>query len=408
MVRYLSRQSGCLGRTFALPVRLFAILLAMSMIVPLTGCAGQVKTGVIIANDGIGAIYSDGKPSIGPTVEKETVTDVDISTQTRLKINIQKGSVKITRGSKEQLQLIEKTSLKGPASRDRLNELLRNINSNVETTFMSVSISHKAYLKADVNADANADANTDAQSDVNADTATAAKEEEEIKPLYRCMVDMELVVPETITTIDVNAEDALITLSGFEGMSSVDLTVERGLIRVDQCSSNNINVSVDNGDVWMENITGYSTYDCGRGDIAITGAKGAVDLKSLAAEAVIERAEGKLDCDISSGSIKIKKSILESGTVLYASTGTISADLNGIDDIGTYTIKSSAGDIMVYLPKKTGYSLIAKTTGGHIKNNLEPIAETLETGPDSEVYGDVNGGGASVDLYADMGNIILN
>lgn len=378
MVRYLRRQSGCLGRTFALPVRLFAILLAMSMIVPLTGCAGQAKTGVIIANDGIGAVYSDGKPAIGPTVEKETTTNVDISTQTRLNIKIQKGSVKISRGSQEDIQLIEKTSLKGPASKNRLNELLKNINSNVETTLMSVSI------KTDV------------------------KEEEEIKPLYRCTVDMELVVPEAITAIDVDAGNALITLSGFEGMSSVDLTVERGLIRVDQCSSNKISASLDNGDIWMENITGYSAYDCGRGDIFITGAKGAIDLKSLSGETVIERVEGKLDCDISSGSIKIMKSILESGTVLYASTGTISADLNGIDDIGTYTIKSSAGDIMVDLPQKTGWSLIAKSTRGRIKNNMEPIAETLETGPDGEVYGDVNGGGASVDLYVDRGNIILN
>jgi hypothetical protein len=395
----LRRQSGCFTGTFTLTVRLFAIIIAMSMTVPLVGCTRQSKTGVIIANGGIGANYSDGKPAIGPTVEKESAVNADISTQTRLNINMQKGSVKITRGNQEHLQLIEKTRLQGPASKDRLNEYLRNINSDVETTSISVSINHKAYLKADVNADEKADEN--------AYTATESKREE-VKPLYRCTVDMELVVPETITAIDVNAENALVTLSGFEGMSGVDLSVERGLIRVDNCSSNKISVSVDNGDIWMENITGYCTYDCGRGDIVITGAKGAVELKSLAGETVIERVEGKLDCDISSGSLKIIKSILENGTVLYASTGTISADLNCIDEKGTYTIKSSAGDILVDLPQNTGWSLIAKSTRGRVKNNMDLIAKSLEKGPDGEVYGDVNGGGASIDLYTDRGNIILN
>ncbi len=400
----MKRKSGFFGGNFALPVHLFAILCTLSMTVLQTGCARPAKTGVIIAEDGIGSSYSDGKPAIGPTVEKDTVTDVDISTQTRLKINIQKGSVKITRGGQQKLQLIEKTSLKGPASRDQLNELLKNINSNVETTFMSVTIDHNAYLKAD----ANADSSTDAQESAKTVTITDAKEEEEIKPLYRCTVDMELIVPETITTIDVDAENAMITLSGLEEMSSVDLSVVKGLIRVDHCSSNKINASLDNGDMWLENIAGYSTFDCGKGDIMITEAKGAIDLTSLAGETVIKRAEGKLNCNISSGSLTVTKSILESGTVLYASTGTVSADLNSIDDNGIYSLKSSAGDILVTLPRKTGYSLIAKTTKGRIKNNMEPIEKSLETGPDNEVYGDVNGGGASIDLYVDRGNILLN
>jgi len=399
MVTHLRRKSACFTGKFALTVRLLAVIIAMSMTVPLTGCTGQAKNGVIISNGGFGAKYSDGKPAIGPAVEKETAVNIDISTQTRLKINVQKGSIKITRGSRKQLRLIEKTRLKGPASKERLNEYLRNINSDIETTSISVSINHRAYLKVG--------SNTGAQTIENGNTGAETKEDEEVKPLYKCTVDMEVIVPETITAIDVDAENALITLSGFGDMSSMDLSVKRGLIRVDQCSSNKISVSVENGDILMENITGYGTYDCGRGDIVITGAKGAVELKSLAGDTVIERAEGKLDCDISSGSLKITDSILESGTVLYASTGTISADLSRIDEKGTYTIKSSAGNILVNLPQYTGWSLIAKSTRGRVKNNIKLISESLEKGPDGEIYGDVNGGGASIDLYTDRGNIIL-
>ena len=400
MVSQMRRQSKCNTNTFVLTLRFFAILVAICMAVLLTGCTRQSKTGFIVANDYIGAMYSDGKPAIGPTVEKESVINIDISTQTRLNINMQKGSVKITRSSQEHLQLIEKTRLQGPASKDRLNEYLRNIISDVENNYISVSINHKAYLKADENADEQADAN--------AETSMESNEEEEIKPLYRCTIDMELVVPEKIKAINVNAENAVIILSGLEDMSVVDLSVDRGLVRVDNCSSNNFSVSVDNGDIWMENITGYSTYDCGRGDIVINGAKGDVDLELLAGETIIEGAKGKLDCNISSGSLKITESVLENGTMLYASTGEISADLNYIDEKGTYTIKSSAGDVLIDLPQNTGWSLIAKSTRGRIKNNLEPNVQTLETGSDGEVYGDVNGGGALVDIYTDRGKIILN
>lgn len=342
----------------------------------------------------------DIKPAIGPTVVKETENNVDISSQTRLTVKIQSGSVKITRGTQNKLQIIEETSLKGPANKEYLNQILNGIKSTVETSSASVTINHKAYLAADVNADA--------QVDEKAGAVAEAKETEEIRPLYRCTVEMELIVPETVTAIEVDAENAAITLSGFDDMSNVDLSAERGLIHVDRCGTNKISISVDNGDISTENISGYSSYDCGRGDIMITGAKGVIDLKSLAGDSIIENTEGKLNCDISAGSLTVRESKMERGSVLYASNGMISAELEGIDSEGTYTIKSSAGDIRVKLPKKAGWSMSAKSTRGRVKNHIDPIAETLETGTDGEVYGDVNGGGPLIDIYVDMGNIILN
>lgn len=385
MLGRLKKQIRCIRR-------LFTIVIAMVMTMSLAGCNRSLKIDEIIASDGIAADYSNGRPSIGPVVEKETEKNVDISSQTRLTVKIQNGSVKITRGGQDELQIIEKTSLKGPATKEHLNQILKDIKSTVETTSMSVSINHKAFLAAEVQTG----------------TPTDAKEDEGLKPLYRCTVEMELIVPETFTAVDVDAENAFITLSGLEEMSSVELSAKRGLIHVNQCSTGKISVSVDNGSLWIEDITGYGTYECGRGDIMLTGLKGSIDVKSLSGDLVIEKAEGKLNCDISAGSLTVKESKMESGSVLYASTGTISADLEGIGSTGTYTIKSSAGDIQVKLPKKDGWSMIAKSTRGRIKKNMDPIPEDLETGPNGEVYGDVDGGGPSIDIYVDRGNIILN
>lgn len=390
---------GRLGKKFRCIRRLLTIVLVMIITMSLVGCKWPSKVGVI-ANVGNGADYSDIRLAIGPTVEKETEEKVDISSQTRLTVKIQSGSVKITRGAQDELQIIEKISLMGPASKERLNEWLKEIKSDVEITSMSVAINHKAYLKADVNADAPVDEKVGAMTD--------AKDEEELRPLYRCTVEMELVVPEAFTVIGVDAENAVITMSGFEGMSKVELSAERGLINANQCSFGKMSVLVDNGDIFMDDITGNGTYECGRGDIMLTGVKGDADVKSLAGDSIIENAEGKLNCDISAGSLMVRESKMESGSVLYASTGTISADLQGIGSEGSYTIKSSAGDIRVKLPKKDGWSMSAKSTRGRIRNHMDPVPETLETGPEGEVYGDVNGGGPFIDIYVDMGNIILD
>ena len=382
---------GRLEKKFRSIGRLLTIVLVVMITVSLIGCKKPLKVGST-ANDGNGTYYSNIRPAIGPTVEKETKNNIDISSQIKITVKIQSGSVKITRGDQDELQIIEKTSLKGPASEEYLNQILKDIKSTVETTTMSVSINHKAYLAPDVETD----------------TLTDAEAEEELRPLYRCNVDLELIVPETIKSIYVDAENAAISLSGFEGMSRVELSAERGLINVNQCSSGKISASVDNGDIWMEDITGNGTYECGRGDIMLNGVKGSVDVKSLAGDSSIENVEGKVNCDISAGSLAVRESKMESGSVLYASTGTISADMEGIGSAGTFTIKSSSGDIRVKLPKKDGWSMSAKSTRGRIKNHMDTIPETLETGADGEVYGDVNGGGSSIDIYTDMGSIILN
>lgn len=384
MVGRLKKKSMCIRR-------LLTIVLVAIISVSFAGCQGPSKAGAI-ANAVIGSDYSDIRPVIGPTVEKETDKKVDISSQTRLTVKIQSGSVKITRGAQDELQIIEKTSLKGPATKEHLNQILKDIKSTVETTSMSVSINHKAYLAPDVQANTLVDTVAD----------------EELPPLYRCTVEMELVVPERFSVLDVDAENTVITMSDFEGMSRVELSTERGLINVNQCSSDKISVSVDNGDICMKDITGNGTYKCGRGDIMLTELKGVVDVKSLAGDSIIENAEGKLNCDISAGSLTVRESKMENGSVLYASTGIVSADLEGIGSEGTYTIKSSAGDVRVKLPKKDGWSMSAKSTRGRIKKHMDQVPEALETGPDGEVYGDVNGGGPFIDIFVDMGNIILN
>jgi len=388
------------------------ILVLSAAAMYLTGCTILSKAGITAAHYGIEKTYSDGKPAIGPTVEKNSTVNIDISSQTRLKVNIQDGTIgniKIIRGDGNKLQINEKTSLKGPASKEKLEKMLEHTGKNATSSSMSVSIDYRFNIppqEKEKTQDSQADKQKNTQADEK-DTEAGKKKDDSLRPLYRCIVDIELIVPEAFTTIDVNAENASIALSGFEGLSMANISVKTGVIRIDRCSVNRISVSVDNGDIWMKDITGYSICECGRGDIFLSGLKGDAEVNSLSGKTVIERAEGRLECDISSGSLTVRESKIAEGSVLYASTGTITADLNGMDDSGSYTLKSPAGDIMVDLPENSGWSLNAKSTRGRVKNNIEQFTKCLEKSPDGVVYGDVNGGGPTVDIYTDRGNITL-
>ena len=86
----------------------YFILLITLITVSLVGCAKSAEDSSIGSEYDSPAIFSDGRPSIGPTVENETVTNVYIESQTRISLKIRSGSIKLTCTDQGQLQIIEK------------------------------------------------------------------------------------------------------------------------------------------------------------------------------------------------------------------------------------------------------------------------------------------------------------
>jgi hypothetical protein len=110
---------------------------------------------------------------------------------------------------------------------------------------------------------------------------------------------------------------------------------------------------------------------------------------------------------LSAGRLVIKNTGIGSGSDLYASTGSIDAELTGLDSAGKLSVKSADADIRLKMPGNKGYSLIARSTGGKVHNKINPSPGTLKKSPTGEVYGDVAGGGVSMDIYTDSGSITL-
>ena len=346
--------------------KLFTILLSIFFTASLLGCANAAKWE---------QAYIYERPAIGFTVDDEVITNVIIDKQSRLAIEAQNGIIKIAQWDKEYLQIIERRKLKGPSAKKNLKTMLGKNTFNIEKTSFQITLEKEP--------------------------------EKEPKPFFRRTDDIELMVPETLKNIDINAKNGGISLSGIRDMQSVNITLKNGSINMDNCEVYKVEADIANGDIDMAEIEGSGRYKCGRGNINLRDITGDIELQSVSGDTVIEKAEGKLDADISLGSITVKNSRLIGESVLYATYGNIGVDLEGLEASGKCSIKAAKGNIRLKMPEKTGVSLQLRSTKGRIVDNLGLASEKLVKAPAGGVYGSIGGGGSTVDVYVDRGDIYL-
>jgi DUF4097 and DUF4098 domain-containing protein YvlB len=314
-------------------------------------------------------------PAIGITAEDKSITSVDDGLSTELKLVLNNGNVKIIRGSQEHVQIMENSKIRGPASREQLMKYLKANKSRVESSSAGINID--------------------------------GSQVDGIKPFFGYRNDIELILPASLVTINIRVDNGSILLSGLDGMSDIELSVKKGRIHMEKCYSARFRISAENGTILAEEIKGNGIYKCGRGNIQLRKVNGDIELVSVSGDTVIEGCAGKLNYDVSLGSITVRDTELKSGSVLYASNGEIEAELGEIEATGKYSIKAASGRICLKMPRDIDYSLIARSTKWHVYNEMEPVPETLEKLPSGELYGVVGNGGASIDVYIDRGNIYL-
>jgi len=343
------------------------LLLIMLSSVYLSGCT-------LISGDE--QVYFYERPAIGFSVKDEVKTDIDLEKQSSLDLTSGDGIIRITPCDGDKLQIIEKRKLTGPSSKKALKVMLEKDKLKVEKDNIEVRLNNNPEKKQ--------------------------------KSLFSLIIDIELKVPDTLKTLDIVSKSGEINVSGLKKKGSLDIKVDKGIINVDHCEATLFSVSITNGNLDVGSFNGNSTYKCGRGNIKLQNTKGNIELKSVSGDTVIENAEGRLNCDISTGTLTVGESRLSKESSFYASYGDINADLNNLDAEGKYTIKASKGNIRLILPETAGWSLLAKSTKGKISDNLELGKGVLKTAPSGNLYGDVRGGGPLIDTYVDMGNIILN
>jgi DUF4097 and DUF4098 domain-containing protein YvlB len=294
-----------------------------------------------------------------------------------MNISSQDGKISIRQWGGDHIQITNNKSIKGPSTKEKLREMLDSYELKKDSSIYSINI------------------------DLVPDEAQ--------KPLYRMKDDIDILVPESIKYINVEAENGDIELLELENLHELDIYVEQGRISIYDCSSKNTNLNVSTGNISVDGSEGtYNTYECGRGVMELRNISGTTQIDLTSGNIYIVKLDGKLNGTISTGDIVISDSDLEKGSSVYVSYGSITADLSGIEDTGTYSIKAANGNVKLSLPENKGWSVIAKAEKGRIVNNVKDNDDSLKTAPTGEVYGDVAGGGANVDAYVYKGSIYLN
>jgi hypothetical protein len=148
--------------------------------------------------------------------------------------------------------------------------------------------------------------------------------------------------------------------------------------------------------------------------------KGDLRLRSTSGKSIIERADGKLDCDISAGSIEIRNTFFKADSTVFATNGDIYAQPAGLDKLGIYSFRAVSGSISLDMPAEESFVLNSKTGNGTITSDFSLSAPKIPMDPATnfnplskygsgmELFGWVGSGGPSVIVYTYKGDIAVS
>jgi hypothetical protein len=179
----------------------------------------------------------------------------------------------------------------------------------------------------------------------------------------------------------------------------------------------NLNIKTAGGNIKITGLNGTLDGTTSGGNITLTGVDGKMDFTTSGGNIEVDKSKGTLDITTSGGNVRIENSEgdvaaatsggnmtfsgitgkLEAGT----SGGNIKAKINGPNK--GITLKTSGGDIAVWIASDVKAALDAATSGGEVTCEL-PVTISGKIKSD-RIRGDINGGGEPIILKTSGGDI---
>jgi len=226
-------------------------------------------------------------------------------------------------------------------------------------------------------------------------------------------ISFKLFVPQNVAT-ELRTSGGNITISGLNGEQ--DFRTSGGNLVLNNISGKiigktsggnvkaknvkeDIDLSTSGGNIEAENCSGKIKLGTSGGDLELTYLKGDIHATTSGGNVTGDHISGDLFTRTSGGSIMLKE--LMCGLDASTSGGNIDASITEVTK--NITISNSSGTIYLQLPKNKGMDL--KIFGGNIKTdaltNFKGVQEK------ERIDGSINGGGISVRVSANSGNIHL-
>ena len=157
-----------------------------------------------------------------------------------------------------------------------------------------------------------------------------------------------------------------------------------------------VRAKADSGGIRIEGVQGTVECETDSGYLEVVGTGSAVNAKADSGRIEIRQATGPVRAEVDSGEIEA----LEIGGAIDARSD--SGEIRLSQTIAAKVrAQADSGRVQVRLAPGAGYTLRAKADSGHIQ-----VPEMSRNRiKDNEVYGDIRGGGPSVDVEVDSGDI---
>jgi DUF4097 and DUF4098 domain-containing protein YvlB len=207
------------------------------------------------------------------------------------------------------------------------------------------------------------------------------------------------------------------------GYQTIDISVGSGTVFLNRISGETVSVHVSSGELDIRNIAGNSFVSVSSGRLRIDGISGGEHRVKVSSgrlrigaleglsfvgissgNVAIDRAQGKIEVDISSGSLDLTGFSGEG--VFEMSSGNLRMDINELR--GDMRFKVSSGSIDVFIPAALSFNLDALTRSGNVRVNEageqilkasgnSTILRPLGPSPERTIFARVNSGNITIE-----------
>lgn len=161
-------------------------------------------------------------------------------------------------------------------------------------------------------------------------------------------------------------------------------------------------VRTSGGDIMIDSITGAASVATSGGDIEIGAVSGEIEMRTSGGDINLEQAGGAVSAGTSGGDIQIGNVI---GSLnARTSGGDIEAVFSGAEASGGGELRTTGGDVVVYLPADAQVEIDANAMGGGVSSEFEG-AETRRSAGRGSLDLSLNGGGPELVLRTTGGSI---
>lgn len=224
-------------------------------------------------------------------------------------------------------------------------------------------------------------------------------------------------------TIQVDSVSGDISVNGYAGSSIHVKAIKEGQDKdkvqvVDSSTSNHLELKAEyphncNCDASIRFIVEvpsgteylFDTLTTASGDIAVSGVKGTVNLRSASGDLTGRQISGKLDANTASGDVKLDQIV---GSVVAKSvSGDVEVNLEQLQGSYPLTFKSVSGDVVVKAPANLDAEIEMKTLSGDLSTDFPLTIQSAQFGSQKGATGRIGQGTHKIEVKTVSGDVRL-